>query len=1126
MKISLIKMIFRRYRKIILCLVMIASVALGMLNGMYNGWLSIDHSISGYLSEYGISDAVIFTEEVSDTDALERLRQVDGVSDAVARLTGNSQIISPSGRILTVQIISMDREDLLRVYHWEDADNLSGDWILAESWFAEHNGISAGDTLQIRTGEDEYRNFTVAALVSSPETMRRTALDSVGRNYPDFGFLYAPVSPLKSETERELSRRTEEWQEKEAEIRQAEKELQESWDSGREELEKARKELEEREAEFENRRAELTEQLKELTVGRLQLVLSQMDLEEADQTAADQKAALTEELTSARTQLEEVEKRQEELAAIRDNLGMMLAQLEDAKGQLQEARNQIEEKQSSLKGTLSTLTKARRVWQQAREAELEIELPESAGGGMASVEELEKRLKELGITSGTLDGLIGQVNAGLTLLENARHRIQMGIRQINETSLPELLAYLEESEKGTEQLAELHAALGNGIAGMEAGLLDIVEYEETAPANREEAEKKLQEVQDGMQAIYQGLEEGEAALAEGRQELEIKSAEAEQSHSAAEEELAEGNRSLQEARQELDTWQGYTPMRNEFLIWFDPEVTDPAAVLKAAENSLGTPVQSAVLYRDSSLAIFINGTLEPIWLMAGVVPPLFVGIMMLVLFLFLSIMIRHSRRSIGILRAMGFTTWQVCLTFGTAGTILMLAASVVGGAFSVLITNIAIRYYQAAMYMPDYIQVFHVPVFLLSVAGFILVAVISALLTAGMIGRIPPAEAVSRQVAAAPRIGRAARALLRRVKPLSKFSLLSLKRNPFRFLTSTLSIAGGTAIIFATLSMLVSSHGLIEEVFSRQLKYEAQILFSEEPEPEAEAKIRSLDFVAAAESYRSGEEEISHDGITETGKIMVLDSDTSMIVLIDSQGRPMAYPSEGIVLSADMARILKVRIGDTVTVGGQKTTVAGIARQMAMEFQYLPSSEAGLLRKTEQTGWLVRLREGADETELTAQMSGEKGYLTILWRRILRAGYEEWFVDYDMYSWMLIVLCGTVGMFIVINTGQNNLLEQQMSMSVLRAIGFQHRELSLHWFLQSVLYLVCSLLIGFVMGKFVAEISLQLMSIPGCRFVYMPSWYQYVWTAVSSVTFILLGHGITMHSMKEWNLAEITKGRE
>ena len=331
MKYSLIKMVFRRYRKMMVCLVMIAALGIALMNGMFNAWQALDHSLKAYLKEYGIADAAISTEEVTDKTVAEKLSQVDGVAEVIARLAGSSQVITPSGNVLTAQVISMDKEDFLKLYYWDDTREPAGDYILADYWFASNNGISAGDTLQIRTGENEYRPFLVAAVVSAPETIERTKLSLGGRYYPDFGFLYAPISLLDTETEKEKLRMTEEWKEKEDEYLKSEKEFRESWEEGQAELNKAREELEKQENEFDEKRADLKEQIRELTEGRARLILSRKELADAEGTAGERKKELEEKLPQAIEQLQEAEEKQADLTEVRNELTGMLVQLEDAK---------------------------------------------------------------------------------------------------------------------------------------------------------------------------------------------------------------------------------------------------------------------------------------------------------------------------------------------------------------------------------------------------------------------------------------------------------------------------------------------------------------------------------------------------------------------------------------------------------------------------------------------------------------------------------------------------------------------------------------------------------------------------------------------------------------------------
>ncbi len=206
--------------------------------------------------------------------------------------------------------------------------------------------------------------------------------------------------------------------------------------------------------------------------------------------------------------------------------------------------------------------------------------------------------------------------------------------------------------------------------------------------------------------------------------------------------------------------------------------------------------------------------------------------------------------------------------------------------------------------------------------------------------------------------------------------------------------------------------------------------------------------------------------------------------------------------------------------------VAGTSRQMALECQFLPAAERERFREAEQTGWLIRLQEGADKNAITEGLYKEEGYAATLWRSLMFEGFSELFDSFDLFTWMLVILCGFVAVFIVVNTARNNLLEQQLSLSVLRAIGFQHSQISARWFLQSLLFLICSLAIGFVLGQATAVKSLELLSNSARHFEYVSSFFQYAWTTICTFVFLLIGHLISVRTMKKWDLVENVKGRE
>lgn len=1124
MKGPLLRSIFVRYRKIVLSMILIAALCSGTMTGLINVQASLEKTFSEYLREYGVADAVISTE-ATDGDVSEALKSIPGITGVETRLTSIVQFYAPSGRFLSAYVATLDREDILKLYRWTRNIDANGDYVLMDYAFAEKNGISVGDEILVRSG-DETRPFRVAGLVSAPETLSGAKFAGLGGYYSDIGYLYAPVSLLASETEREFERMMDEWEAKQEEYLKAEQEAQEGWEEGEKELSSAREELETREKEFIRSREDLQEQLKALTNARIRLTLSLQDLSDAGTTAADRKTQLEDSLLSAEEQRIALEDRQADLEEIRNDLNSLQVRLEDAQGQLIIARNQITGSEGQLKTTLTAMKGARTIWNEARSSGTDIELPDIIDYQIdITAAEMEEKLKEKGITPESLDNSISQAESGVNQLANGKTRIQSGITQITRDYLPDIRNYLEQTEQGLEVIAGTLDTLKEGISAMEDGLSAISEFEESAPENQEALNQKLQEVEDGIRAIYDGLEEGETALTEGRTQLEDKTAEAEKMKQESETELSEGERSLDNALDDLYSWEGYTPLRNEFLLRFDPGVRDRQALLNQAVESLGEIVTDSVLYEDSYVSLRINDNLQSWSVMAYFIPLAFTAIVLLTLFLFLSLMIRQSRRDIGILRALGFSRWETRGLFCGATFLMMVPALALGILLSMPIRDLFNRYYQDFFRFPVYYPAFNGRSYVITAVFFIVTTQLAALLGTSVINRVQPAETMTRQVTHYRPPNRKAKNRTGGLSPLSRMSLLSLKRNRLRFIASIFCIAASVSIMLTAVGFMTSTDHIEADLFENRIHYDCQVLFSSEPDPELEAEIRNRSSISVMETAQCYTVDIAFGEQTEPLSLMTVDRVSDLLTVPDQNGQPVEVPDHGIILPDMEKETLGIRVGDTVSVGGVPMEVAAFSRQTGNMTAYLSPSQAALLNEPPQYAWLIRLNAGEDR-DLSVRLQQEEGYIMTVTTRVLRTSVRDIMKQFDLFAWIAMGFAFTLGLFIMTNTNQTNLLEQRRELCILRALGFQRRGISAHWFIHSLLYFFFGLAAGLPMGLWVTQTAFRLLSNSSRRFIYVPELYQFLWTAGILFLFLLIAHLLSIRTLKKWNIADNVRDME
>ena len=127
---------------------------------------------------------------------------------------------------------------------------------------------------------------------------------------------------------------------------------------------------------------------------------------------------------------------------------------------------------------------------------------------------------------------------------------------------------------------------------------------------------------------------------------------------------------------------------------------------------------------------------------------------------------------------------------------------------------------------------------------------------------------------------------------------------------------------------------------------------------------------------------------------------------------------------------------------------------------------------------------------------------------------------------MIIVFAMVIGLIIVANTAMTNLLENRRELSVLRTLGFQHRDISRSWFRQSVLFFVCSCLIGIPAGIWITRICLDKLSTNGRLYMFVSGTKEYLATIILVFAYICLVHVLTMNSFRKWDYIEIVKDKE
>lgn len=560
-------------------------------------------------------------------------------------------------------------------------------------------------------------------------------------------------------------------------------------------------------------------------------------------------------------------------------------------------------------------------------------------------------------------------------------------------------------------------------------------------------------------------------------------------------------------------------------------------------------VKSSYDFDNSAVKKRIDDNLKAIETMSILMPVIFFIIILIVVFLFMSLIVKQSRRDIGILRALGFSKTSIKVLFCAVNLVVSLFSIVIGSIIGYCLMRYVGDYYADFFPLPAFTFRFDMGMFGLSAICTIIVGQISTLISTGTISRILPSEAMSRPAPEAIELPHFARRLTKNASPVTKFCIAILFRNKMRFVFSVICIAASVMMIFSSLAFITSKNYLLHQLYDERIHYDCQIFFDKDPDDEIIEELSALKYVSDVQRLPFYQTEIELDGKIEKAVINSLSPDTDLVGIYDAKNKKMDIPKNGIILEKHLAQSIGASIGDTVKIKGQDITVDGISDQSVSRFQYMSYKAAEKLGdvtigslicnidKDDEQKLLEFLTDKASERYQSAQNTlsddnteREKkdgaNYLYTVFTRLAFEGNEKIFKTYDLAAWIIIGFAIIIGLVIVINIAQTNLLEKKRELCVMRTLGFRHNDISKKWFLQSFLQFIFSCIIGLPIGVFIAKYGLQQLSTSAREYVFANSITEYIFTILLVLAYVIISHFIAMHSMKKWDLVESVKDKE
>jgi putative ABC transport system permease protein len=404
---------------------------------------------------------------------------------------------------------------------------------------------------------------------------------------------------------------------------------------------------------------------------------------------------------------------------------------------------------------------------------------------------------------------------------------------------------------------------------------------------------------------------------------------------------------------------------------------DIEAVLDGVDRALapyGAP--GAYGLADHPSNRFLSEEIAGLEISAKNVPPVFMLVAAFLLYVVTSRMLQSERKEIGLMKAFGYTDTEVSSHYLQLILMIALAGALFGCLLGIVLGRMTVPIYTTYYKLPFLLFRVEFSSFASGIITSVVVASLGGVIVLRRIFRLAPAEAMRPPTPPDySKAGGFGKGLVRYLDQPTRMVLRRLVRQPWRMLSAVIGIAAGMAL---SLSMLIIYEGFdeaLDRVFNVIDRSDLSASFVSPAPIKTILELQGLPGVTQVEPVRNVPVILRNGRRNYSGAITGLAPNAQLFRALDADIAPIALPTQGIVLSAPLADILAVKVGDSLTLdirsGSQPvvtTRVSGIAESLLGAPAYMDLEALNRLIHEPQrvSGAYLSIEDGAQDAVYAA----------------------------------------------------------------------------------------------------------------------------------------------------------------
>lgn len=518
------------------------------------------------------------------------------------------------------------------------------------------------------------------------------------------------------------------------------------------------------------------------------------------------------------------------------------------------------------------------------------------------------------------------------------------------------------------------------------------------------------------------------------------------------------------------------------------------------------------------------------------IPSIFLGIAAFLLHILLSRLIGTQRDQIAILKAFGYSNWDVGWHFLKLVLVIVFLGGLIGTATGLWLGSGMLQIYTNYYHFP--VLSYHVSLALIlgTIAISASAAIVGAFAAVQRAVSLPPAEAMRPEPPAQFRRTLMERLGLQRLlSPVGRIILRNLERKPIQAILSIVGIAMAVAMLIVGRYSTDAINYLIDVQFRLMQREDVTVVFNEPRSAQVRYEVDHLPGVLYSEPFRTVAVRLRNEQYTKQLGILGLDPSGELHQLVDRELNVIDLPIEGVLLTSKLGEILNIKTGDTLTVevleGDRPTrsvTVAGLVDDLVGVSAYMDRHALNrLMREGSTISGAYLAVDSAQLDRLYALLKQTPAIASVNLRQTTIQRFQETIADTrEIVNVIQVVFACIIAFGVIYNAARIALSERSRELATLRIIGFSRVQIAVVLLGEQAVLTIAAIPVGFAVGYGLVSLlsfaySTELYRLPP---IIVPASYAFALIVVSIAAFI--SGLIVRRHLDRLDLVAVLKTRE